>query len=58
MFFLRNELKEKNMLIKSLIALYTLTIEHKEHKTKGLKNESTIHKKKSINSRQTAKPST
>ena len=32
-YFLRDELKEKTTLIKSLIAPYTLTTEHKEHKT-------------------------
>ena len=36
-YFLRDELKEKNNLIKSLIAPYTLTMEHKEHKTKKLR---------------------
>ena len=50
-YFLRDELKEKNTLIKSLIAPYTLTIEHKEHKTKELKNKSTIHNKNSVNSK-------
>ena len=54
-YFLRDELKEKNALTKSLIAPYTLTIEHKEHKTKELKNKSTIHEKNSINSQQTSK---
>ena len=49
---MRDELKEKNTLIKSLIPPYTLTIEHKEHKTKELKNKSTIHDKSSINSKQ------
>ena len=44
--------KKKNTLIKSLVAPYTLTIEHKEHKTKELKNKSTIHNKNSINSKQ------
>ena len=38
MYFLRDDLKEKNTLIKSLIVPYTLTIEHKEHKMKELKN--------------------
>ena len=32
--FLRDKLKQKNALIKSLMAAYTLTVEHKEHKTK------------------------
>ena len=50
-YFLRDELKEKNTLIKSLIPPYTLTIEHKEHKTKELKNKSTIHNKNSVNSK-------
>ena len=36
-YFLRDELKEKNNLIKSLVAPYTLTMEHKEHKTKKLR---------------------
>ena len=36
-YFLRDELKEKNNLIKSLIAPYTLTMEHKEHNTKKLR---------------------
>ena len=49
-YFLRHELKEKNTLIKSLIAQYTLTIEHKQHKTKELKNKSTIDEKNLINS--------
>ena len=52
---MRDELKEKNSLIKSLIAPYTLSIEHKEPKTKELKNKSTIDEKKSINSKQTSK---
>ena len=38
-----------------LIAPYTLTIERKEHKTKELKNKSTIHEKNSINSKQNSK---
>ena len=54
-YFLRDELKEKNALIKSLIPPYTLTIEHKEHKTKELENKSTIHEKNSINLKQTSK---
>ena len=33
-YFFRDELKEKNTLIKSLIAPNTLDIEYKEHKTK------------------------
>ena len=52
---MRDEHKEKNALIKSLIPPYTLTIEHKEHKTKELENKSTIHEKNSINSKQTSK---
>ena len=52
---MRDELKEKNALIKSLIPPYTLTIEHKEHKTKELENKSTIHEKNSINLKQTSK---
>ena len=51
---MRDELKEKNTLINSLNAPYTLTIEHKEQKTKEL-HENTIHEKKSINSKQTSK---
>ena len=35
--FLRDKLKEKNALIKSLMAAYTLTVEHKERKTKKKK---------------------
>ena len=54
-YFLRDEPKEKNTLIALLIAPYTLTIEHKEHKTKELKNKSTIHEKNSINSKQNSK---
>ena len=34
--FMRDELKEKNTLFNSLNAPYTLTIEHKEQKTKEL----------------------
>ena len=45
-YFLRDELKERNTLIKSLITRYTLTIEQKEHKTKELENKNTIDKKK------------
>ena len=52
---MRDEHKEKNALIKSLIPPYTLTIEHKEHKTKELENKSTMHEKDSINSKQTSK---
>ena len=52
---MRDELKAKSTLIKSLIAPYTLAIEYKKHKTKKLKNESTIDKKNSINSKQTSK---
>ena len=33
-YFLRDKFKEKNILIKSLIEPYTLSIDHKEHKTK------------------------
>ena len=51
---MRDELKEKNTLIKSLNAPYTSTIEHKEQKTKEL-HENTIHEKNSINSKQTSK---
>ena len=36
-YFLKDELKEKNNLIKSLIAPYTLTMGHKEHNTKKLR---------------------
>ena len=54
-YFLRDELKERNTLIKSLITPYTLTIEQKEHKTKELKIKSTIDEKKSINSKQIIK---
>ena len=46
---MRDKLKEKSTLINSLIAPYTLTIEHIENRTKELKNESTIDKKNSIN---------
>ena len=49
------EKKRKNTLIKSLIAPYTLTIKHKGHKTKELKNKSTIDEKNAINSKQTSK---
>ena len=35
---------------KSLFVPYTLTTEHREHKTKELKNKSTIDEKKLINS--------
>ena len=52
---MRDEPKEKNTLIALLIAPYTLTIEHKEHKTKELKNKNTIHEKNSINSKQNSK---
>ena len=44
------ELK-KNTLIKSLIAPYTLNIEHKENKTKELKNKSTTDDDNSMNSK-------
>ena len=54
-YFLRNELKERNTLIKSLITPYTLTIEQKEHKTKELENKSTIDEKNSINLKQISK---
>ena len=55
-YFLRDQLKEKNTLIKSLIAPYTLiTIEHKEHKTKELNSKSTIDDKTSINSKEISK---
>ena len=48
-------LKKKNTLIKSLIAQYTLTIEYKQHKTKELKNKSTIDEKNLINSKKPLK---
>ena len=47
---MRDELKEKNTLLKSLIVPYTLTIERKEHKTKEL----AIHEENSIKSKQTS----
>ena len=50
-YFWEMNQKKKNTLIKSLTAPYTLTIEHKEHKTKELKNKSTIHNKNSVNSK-------
>ena len=52
---MRDEPKEKNILIRSLITPYTLSIEHKEHKTKEFKNKSTIEDKNSINSKETSK---
>ena len=54
-YFLRDELKERNTLIKSLITPYTLTIEQKEHKAKELENKSTIDEKNSINLKQISK---
>ena len=54
-YFLRDELKEESTLIKSLIARFTLTIEHKEHKAKKFTNKSTIDDKNSINSKETSK---
>ena len=51
---MRDELKEKNTLIKSLNAPYTLTIEHKEQKTKEL-HENTKREKNSLNSKQTSR---
>ena len=41
--FLRDELKEKSTLIKSLIGPDTLDIENKELKTKYFKNKSTVN---------------
>ena len=52
---MRDELKERNTLIKSLITPYTLTIEEKEHKAKELENKSTIDEKNSINLKQISK---
>ena len=52
---MRDELKERNTLIKSLITPYTLTIEQKEHKAKELENKSTIDEKNSINLKQISK---
>ena len=49
---MRDELKERNTLIKSLITPHTLTIERKEHKAKELENKSTIDGKNSINLKQ------
>ena len=54
-YFLRDKLKGKNTLTKSWIARYTITIEHKERKTKELKNKSIIVEKNSINSNETSK---
>ena len=54
-YFLRDELKERNTLIKSLITPYKLTIEQKEHKAKELENKSTIDEKNSINLKQISK---
>ena len=54
-YFLRDELKERNTLIKSLITPYTLTIERKEHKAKELESKSTIDENNSINLKQISK---
>ena len=47
-------LKKKNILIRSLIAPYTVNVEHKEHKTKELENKSILDNKKSLNSKETS----
>ena len=54
-YFSRDELKERNTLIKSLITPYTLIVEQKEHKAKELENKSTIDEKNSINLKQISK---
>ena len=54
-YFLRDELKEGNTLIKSLIIPYTLTIEQKEHKAKEPENKSTLDEKNAINLKQISK---
>lgn len=50
-YFLGDEPKGKNTLIKLLIAPYTLNIEHKERKTKGIKNKRAKDDKNSMNSK-------